>query len=38
MLRPHDLLALQPHASAWGLFWFGNNPQADAWGCIRRTN
>jgi hypothetical protein len=32
VLRPDDLLAFQPHASAWGSKWNPHQPQADAWG------
>jgi hypothetical protein len=35
VLRLDDLLALQPHASAWGSQWNSHKPQADAWGFRR---
>jgi hypothetical protein len=37
VLRPDDLLAFQPHASAWGSHWNPHKPQADAWGFRRAS-
>jgi len=37
VLRPDDMFAFQPHASAWGSYWNPHKPQADAWGSSVRS-